>query len=182
MSLRRIRQLVRKVRFFLIVSGEGRADYLRRKRLVREMGEGVFFQPRRMPNDPNLIRFHNNIAVASDVTFVCHDVMHRVFNSKQGGQLRLHEGCIEIMDNVFIGSNSVILPDVRIGPNVIVGAGSVVTRDVPEGVVVAGVPARVIGNFADVEARRLAEQGRFAGLGRSEIDDILWEEFERRRR
>ena len=43
-----------------------------------------------------------------------------------------------------IGSGSTILCGVEIGSNAMVGAGSVVTRDVPEGVVVAGNPARVL--------------------------------------
>ncbi|MDU0114564.1 DapH/DapD/GlmU-related protein [Psychrosphaera aquimarina] len=49
-----------------------------------------------------------------------------------------------IGDKVFLGANSVVLPGVTISNNVIVGAGSVVTKDVPEGVVVAGNPARVM--------------------------------------
>lgn len=48
-----------------------------------------------------------------------------------------------IESNVRIGSNATILP-VTIGKNSIVGAGSVVTKDVPENVVVAGNPARII--------------------------------------
>ena len=54
-------------------------------------------------------------------------------------------GCIEVMDNVFIGSNSIIMPNVRIGSNVIIAAGSIVTKDVPSGVIVAGTPATIIG-------------------------------------
>jgi acetyltransferase-like isoleucine patch superfamily enzyme len=42
-----------------------------------------------------------------------------------------------------IGSGAVILCGVTIGPHAMVGAGAVVTHDVPEGAVVAGVPARV---------------------------------------
>ena len=45
---------------------------------------------------------------------------------------------------VFLGASSVVLPELTIGSNSIVGAGSVVTRDVPEGVIVAGNPARVV--------------------------------------
>lgn len=51
------------------------------------------------------------------------------------------------MDNVFIGSGTKILYNVRIGPNAIVAAGSVVTRDVSPNSVVGGVPARVICTF-----------------------------------
>ena len=50
---------------------------------------------------------------------------------------------IKIGKNVWIGSNSVILPGVTIGDNSIIGAGSVVTRDIPENVIAFGNPCRV---------------------------------------
>lgn len=51
---------------------------------------------------------------------------------------------ITIGDNVWIGGNVVVLPGVTIGSNSVIGAGSVVSRDVPEWVVAAGNPCRVI--------------------------------------
>ena len=51
---------------------------------------------------------------------------------------------ITVGNNVWIGGNVTILSDVTIGNNVVIGAGSVVTKDVPDSVVVAGNPARVI--------------------------------------
>jgi 2,3,4,5-tetrahydropyridine-2,6-dicarboxylate N-acetyltransferase len=50
----------------------------------------------------------------------------------------------EIEDDVLIGANAVILEGVRIGKGSVVAAGSVVTEDVPEGVVVAGTPAKIV--------------------------------------
>ncbi|RFC55745.1 acetyltransferase [Brumimicrobium aurantiacum] len=50
-------------------------------------------------------------------------------------------GRCEIADNCFIGGNATILPDIKIGKNVIVAAGAVVTKDVPDNVMVAGIPA-----------------------------------------
>ena len=51
-----------------------------------------------------------------------------------------------IGDGVWIGMRAVILPQCRkIGPGAVIGAGAVVTHDVPPGVVVAGNPARIIG-------------------------------------
>lgn len=49
---------------------------------------------------------------------------------------------ISIGENVWIGSQAVILPGVTIGNDAIVGAGSIVTRDVPPGMTVVGNPAR----------------------------------------
>jgi acetyltransferase-like isoleucine patch superfamily enzyme len=45
-----------------------------------------------------------------------------------------------------IGSNATILCGITIGEGAVVGAGAVVTRDVPDRAIVAGVPAKVIGD------------------------------------
>lgn len=50
----------------------------------------------------------------------------------------------EIGDDVEVGANAVIIGGIRIGNNVTVGAGAVVVKDVPNNVVVAGNPARII--------------------------------------
>lgn len=51
-----------------------------------------------------------------------------------------------IHDDVWIGARVIILPGVTIESGVVIGAGSVVTKDVLEYSIVAGNPARVIGN------------------------------------
>lgn len=51
---------------------------------------------------------------------------------------------VSIGNNVWIGGGSIITPGVTIGNNVVIGAGSVVTRDMPDNVLVAGNPARII--------------------------------------
>ena len=53
-------------------------------------------------------------------------------------------GKVEIGDNVFVGNGAIILPNVKIGNNVIIGAGTIVAKNVPDNVVIAGNPWRVI--------------------------------------
>ena len=51
---------------------------------------------------------------------------------------------VTIGDDVMVGANAVVLEGVHVGDGAVVAAGAVVTEDVPDGAVVAGVPARVI--------------------------------------
>ena len=53
---------------------------------------------------------------------------------------------IVISENVWIGSKVVILGNVKIGKNSIIGAGSIVNKNIPDNVVAAGVPCKVIKN------------------------------------
>ena len=55
-----------------------------------------------------------------------------------------YAGKVIIGKNVWIGSAVSIVPNVTIGDNVIIGSGAVVTKDIPNNVVVAGVPAKII--------------------------------------
>lgn len=71
-----------------------------------------------------------------------------------GGNLCL--GAIEIGNNVFIGSRSIILPNTKIEDNVIIGAGSLVRGKVAGGGIYAGVPIKRIGEFDDFVAKRKA--------------------------
>ena len=56
---------------------------------------------------------------------------------------------IIIKDNVWLGSNVVVLPGVTIGENSVIGAGSVVSRNIPANVVAMGVPCRVYREITD---------------------------------
>ena len=83
----------------------------------------------------------------------------------------LYEYGIEVTigDNVWIGGNTVICPGVHIGSNTVIGAGSVVTRDIPDWVVAAGNPCRVI--------RPITEADRRLYFRKQEIDDEAWTEI-----
>lgn len=53
-------------------------------------------------------------------------------------------GPIKIGDDVWVGTGAIILDGVTIGSHAVIGAGAVVNKDVPEGAIVAGIPARLL--------------------------------------
>jgi len=54
-------------------------------------------------------------------------------------------GCIVVKDDVWIGANAIILPNVKVGNGAVIGAGSVVNKDVVPYAIAGGVPAKQIG-------------------------------------
>ena len=80
-------------------------------------------------------------------------------------------GKVEIGDNVFVGKGSIILPNVRIGNNVIVGAGTVIAKDVPDNVVVAGNPWRVLCTFEEYLSRQKEN------MHNRPVFDLFWDKL-----
>ncbi len=54
---------------------------------------------------------------------------------------------ILIKENAWIGAGAIILPGVTVGKNSVVAAGAVVSKDVPDNVVVVGIPAKIVKNL-----------------------------------
>lgn len=75
----------------------------------------------------------------------------------------MYEYGIEVFigDNVWIGGNTVILPGVHIGSNTVIGAGSVVTKDIPEWVIAAGNPCKVVREITDADKEFYFKGKRF---------------------
>lgn len=82
----------------------------------------------------------------SDGVLIGHNVVLATLNHDFSPKKRstLHPAPIVIGKNVWIGSNATVVPGVTIGNGSIVAAGAVVTKNVPENVVVGGVPAKII--------------------------------------
>ena len=73
---------------------------------------------------------------------------------------------VVVEDNVLIGANAVVIEGVRIGEGAIVAAGSVVIEDVAPGMVVAGVPARVVKTKDERSAQKTELVDALRELGR----------------
>jgi acetyltransferase-like isoleucine patch superfamily enzyme len=139
----------------LIPGANRKTAFIRKHHLYGHVGKNCIIQKGKLPLYSNLVFLHDNVMVASNVGFVTHDITHRLLNTDSEEQFVERVGCIEIMDNVFVGAGTRILYDTRIGSNVIIGAGSLVNKDIPDNSVYAGVPARYICSFKEfVEKHR----------------------------
>ena len=85
-----------------------------------------------------LVTIGNNVTLAPRVHILAHDASAK----RRLNYAKL--GLTTIEDDVFVGAGAIVLPGVTIKKGSIVGAGSIVANDVPENVVVAGNPAKVI--------------------------------------
>ncbi|WP_160687619.1 sugar O-acetyltransferase [Clostridium sp. C2-6-12] len=68
---------------------------------------------------------------------------------------------ITIGDNVWVGGNVVINPGVHIGNNVVIGSGSVVTKDIPDNMIAAGNPCKVIREITDEDRKYYYRNNEF---------------------
>ena len=90
---------------------------------------------------PVTIGNHVNLAQGITVTALNHNFSEP---GKRIDEQGVSTGQVVIGDDVWIGANAVVLPNVSIGCHSVIAAGAVVTKDVPDGCVVAGVPAKII--------------------------------------
>jgi acetyltransferase-like isoleucine patch superfamily enzyme len=133
-------------------SGEEYACFLRARKTFHAQGDFCCIMPTTVFTDPQYVEIGNNVQMATCTVFG-HDGSVAMLNRAYGVVLDC-VGPVRLKDNVFIGHNSIIMPNVTIGPNAIVAAGALVTRDVPEGKIVSGVPAKVVGSVDALVAFR----------------------------
>lgn len=95
------------------------------------------------PSNCWLIEIGDDVRISNRVQILAHDfsTMHYT------GYVRF--GRVVIGNRVWIGAGATILMNVHIGNDVIIGAGSLVNKNIPDGCVVAGVPAKVICTTAE---------------------------------
>jgi acetyltransferase-like isoleucine patch superfamily enzyme len=129
-------------------------EYLRRWGGVQHIGVNSLVMPTALMTDPELVWIGDNV-VLSGCTLIGHDASNRVMTIESGRVLEAG-GPIIIREHVFVGFGAIVLPGVTIGPRAIVAAGAIVSKDVPPGSVVGGNPARVIGSWDELLAKRAA--------------------------
>src|ERR1019366_9030870 len=150
------------------------SSYVARAQGVK-LGEGCRIYISYFGTEPWLISIGDRVTITSGGQFITHDGATWLLRDGKGRRYRYSP--IRIGSDVFIGVNSIILPEVRIGSRVIVAAGSVINRSIPDNCVVAGVPAKFIKTFDEYERRGLAEfrsdVDRQGKSRRQQIDNIF---------
>ena len=93
-----------------------------------------------------LLHIGARVAIGPNVTVICSSNPNNSFLSeiKYVKENLIESKEVMIRDDVWIGSGVVILPGVTIGPRTVIAAGTVVAEDIPQNVIAAGVPCRVV--------------------------------------
>lgn len=171
-------------KLLFIKSPMKRARKMKEWGVFRSCGDRVMITSRKIPLYSRLISIGENVWIASNVEMITHDVAHFMLNGMKIWDKKFKEkvGCISIGNNVFIGANSKILYDVKIGDNVVIAAGSIVNKDIEDNSIVAGIPARKIGDFKDfVEKRKISKTNLEVDNKNLRVskdyEDLLWNNF-----
>lgn len=109
---------------------------------VLHLGEGAAIGIRNIINVASSVMIGDRSRLSWDCQVLDTD-FHEVFNADGRSRPKTKPVCIG--NHVLVGTGSIILKGVTIGDGAVVAAGSVVTRDVPPGTIVAGNPARPVG-------------------------------------
>ncbi|EAP86962.1 acyltransferase [Croceibacter atlanticus] len=122
------------------------------KSLGVKIGANCNIQNVSFGSEPYLIEIGNHVQITNGTKIFTH-----------GGAWPLRKkypdldffGKVTLKNNIYVGNNCLIMPGVTIESNVIIASGSVVTKSVKENSIVAGNPAKVIGNLKEFEIKVL---------------------------
>ena len=130
-------------------------NYLRKKGI--EIGENVVFRDRKTTRidctRPALVTIGNNVDINHNFQILTHDWGSRVLRGKYHDFIN-SSGEVRIGNNIYFGTDVIILKGVTIGDNCIIGAGSIVNRSIPANSVATGNPCRVVCSLEDYYERR----------------------------
>lgn len=104
-----------------------------------KIGKNVFFNFNCTILDLGGVTIEDNVMIAPNVSILSEG--HPISPAERQ---TLTTAKIHIKKNVWIGANASILQGVTIGENAVVASGAVVSKDVPDNVIVGGIPAKII--------------------------------------
>jgi glycosyltransferase involved in cell wall biosynthesis len=162
--IKSLSSIIQRIYYFFL------SDEKYARKIGVQIGNRCSIGSRSFGSEPYLIKIGDHVQITDNVHFFTHG----------GGWILRDEypnidifGKIEIKNNVYIGSGSYILMGVTIGNNVVVGARTVVTKSIPDNVVVAGNPAKIIGSINDFKHKMLKYNLGTKGMNYHEKKEFL---------
>lgn len=114
--------------------------------------------------DYSLITIGDKSVISREVTILTHDFAitraKLAIEKKIDNEIKIVKA-VKIGNNSFVGAKSILLPGADIGNNTIIGAGSIVLGRIPDNVVAAGNPCKVICGIEEYYERQIKYNGKF---------------------
>lgn len=135
-----------------------------------EIGSKSFINSKFWSNEAYLIKIGNNCAITNGVKIFTH-------GGSRVARLKYPKfdcfGKVVLGDNVYVGTNALIMPGVTIGSNVLIAAGSVVTNSVPSNVVIGGNPARIVCTLDQYIEKNMPFNLNSKGISSKKMKELL---------
>jgi acetyltransferase-like isoleucine patch superfamily enzyme len=183
-----VKSLVDSIRLLTAkLSSDRMISYLRKKG-ISIGGDCIIRSPNSLRIDltrPSLVTIGNNVDINKNFQIMTHDFASGVFRVVYGDFLN-SSGKVTIGNNIYFGTDVIVLKGVTIGDNCIIGAGSIVNRDIPSNSVATGTPCRVVCSLQEYYNKRkqkcVGEAFEYAKsiqerFNRKPVVEDFWEEF-----
>lgn len=148
------------------------------RKLGAQIGEGCVLKASMLGSEPWLITIGNHVLLAEGTRILTHDGAGWCLNYNTDEKMRMDMwGKVVIGNNVYVGTNAIIMSNVKITDNVIIGAGAIVVKDIVEDGVYVGCPAKRIKSFNEWKEQTLNNAHNTYGMSewqrREYFDNIL---------
>ncbi len=142
-----LRKIIGEIKGSIVVTAPFYVDY----GINVSVGDNFYTNHNCTILDGGKVTFGDNVFIAPNCVFSTAGHAIDAEQRVKGLEIALP---ITVGDNVWIGANVTVLPGVTIGSNTIIGAGSTVNKDIPEGVIAAGTPCKVIRQITDKDKEK----------------------------
>ena len=174
-----IKKIISRLKYYYANrSKPAKVEYLRS--LGAKIGDGTELNcnTTAFGTEPYLIEVGKLCLFASGVQFFTHDggvaVLNRLGVWGEGIE-RDKIGRIKIGNNVYIGTNALVMPGVEIGDNCVIGAGAIVSKNIPSNSVAVGIPAKVICSVEEYAERARPKTYATGGMTKEQKKQFLIE-------
>lgn len=116
-----------------------------------ELGENFYANHNLVILDAAKVTFGDNVFIGPNCSFYTPQHPLDVETRNKGLEYAFP---ITIGNNVWFGGDITVLPGVKVGSNTVIGAGSVITKDIPDNVIAAGNPCKVIREITEQDKHR----------------------------